>query len=258
MTIPSRSFSRIADHIITELSRGRSLSVVARHTSFAYRGRTVDVKLVGRDLGVRYLLEGSGRQEAGRVRINVRLVDAAVGNHIWVERYDRPLQNMFVAQDEITSAVVMAVRAATTEAEYRRVLRMSVGNLGAWEAYQRGLWHVARAGPTDTEQAREFFERAMAIDATSAPAYAAMAQQIETGAARWGTRPTPEARQAAIEWAEQGVAIDPDDFDAKATLARLLYASGKRSEGLEHVLSAIARNPNSPWINFVRGEVPHL
>jgi adenylate cyclase len=153
----------IADDIITELSRGRSLSVVARHTSFAYRGRTVDVKLVGRDLGVRYLLEGSVRQEAGRVRINVRLVDAAVGDHIWVERYDRPLQNMFVAQDEITSAVVMAVRAAKTEAEYRRVLRMSVGNLGAWEAYQRGLWHVARAGPTDTEQAREFFERAMAI-----------------------------------------------------------------------------------------------
>ena len=244
----------IVDDIITDLSRSRSLFVNARNTSFAYRDRAIDVKQVARELGVHYLVEGSVRREAGRARINIRLIDADAGNHIWAERYDRPVRDVLAVQDDITSAVAKAIQPVIMDAEYRRVLRMPPDNLGAWEAYHRGLWHVSRASPTDTEHARGFFERAIAIDPAFAPAYGAMAQQIETGAARWGTRPTTEARQVAIEWAEHGVAIDPNDADARATLARILHASGKPSEGLEHVSLALASNPNSPRANFVRGE----
>jgi len=244
----------IADDIITELSHSRFLFVIARNWSFAYRGRAFDLKQVGRELDARYLVQGSVRREAGRVRINIQLIDAEAGNHIWAERYDRPLQDVFAVQDEITSSVVMAILTAITDTEYRRVLRKPAESLDAWEAYQRGLWHVAQANPTHARPAREFFEHAIAIDPMFAPAYSATAQQIETEAARWGSRAVMEARQEAIEWAEHGVAIDPGDADARATLARLLFASGKRSECWEQVSLALANNPNLPRANFVRGE----
>ena len=141
------------------------------------------------------------------------------------------------------------------DAEYRRVLRMPPDNLGAWEAYHRGLWHVSRASPTDTEHARGFFERAIAIDPAFAPAYGAMAQQIETGAARWGTRPTTEARQVAIEWAEHGVAIDPNDADAAGYAGPHSACQRETKRRLRtRIPGAGASNPNSPRANFVRGE----
>ncbi|HTI82732.1 MAG TPA: winged helix-turn-helix domain-containing protein [Acetobacteraceae bacterium] len=244
----------IADDIITELSRSRSWFVVSRNSSFAYRGLAVDVKQTGYELGVRYLVKGSIRHEASRVRINAQLIDAETGNHIWAERYDRPRHGVFAAQDEITSAVVAAVRTAITDSEYRRVLRMPPANLGAWEANQRGLWHVARASPAELELARQFFARAIAIDPTFAPAYAAMAQQIETEATRWGIRSPTEARSEAIEWAEQGVAIDPYDADTRATLARLLFSAGRLGDCWEHLALALTVNSNSPRANFVKGE----
>jgi adenylate cyclase len=242
----------IADDIITELSRSQSLFVIARNSSFTYRGRPVDVRWVGRELGVRYLIEGSVRREAGRVRTNAQLIDAETGSHIWAERYDRPLQDVFAVQDEITLAVVTAVRPAITDAEYRRVLRKPPSSLDAWEAYQRGLWHVARASPTDDVQAREFFERAVATDALFAPAYAAMARLFDAEGARWGTLSPTEARGLATEWAQRAVAIDPSDSDARATLARILSGSDRR-ESREHASLALASNPNSPWANCVAG-----
>ena len=96
----------IAEDIITELSRSRSLFVIARNSSFTYKGRAVDVKQVARELGVRYVLEGSVRRSGGRVRVTAQLIDAETGNHIWAERYDRALEDVFAVQDEITTAVV--------------------------------------------------------------------------------------------------------------------------------------------------------
>jgi TolB-like protein len=142
----------VAEDIITELSRSRSLFVIARNSSFTYRGRSVDVRQMARELGVRYVLEGSVRRSGSRVRVAAQLIDAETGNHIWAERYDRGLEDVFAVQDEITAAVVIAILPAVADVELRRALRKPPESLGAWEAYQRGLWHTAKHTLADTKQ----------------------------------------------------------------------------------------------------------
>ena len=134
----------IADDIITELSRSRLLFVIARNSSFSYKGRAVDVRQVARELGVRYVLEGSVRRGGERVRVSAQLIDADAGIHVWAERYDRKLTDVFAVQDEITNAVTIAIEPAIADAEQRRALRKPPETLGAWEAYQHGLWHIVR------------------------------------------------------------------------------------------------------------------
>ena len=112
----------IAEDIITDLSRSRSLFVIARNSSFTYKGRAVDVKQVARELGVRYVVEGSVRRSGGRIRVTAQLIDAETGNHIWAERYDRGVADVFTVQDEITTAVTTAIHPAVADAELRRVL----------------------------------------------------------------------------------------------------------------------------------------
>ena len=245
----------IADEIITELSRSRSLFVIARTSSFTYKGRAADIKQVARELGVRYMLEGSVRRSGGRVRVIARLIDAETGNHVWAERYDRAAEDVFAVQDEITTAVVQAIVPAISDAELRRILRKPPESLGAWEAYQRGLWHVARASATDARSAQELFERALAIDPTFAPAYAALAREIGNLGLRYSARPTEEALRTAEHFARKGVALDPIDAEAQATLARLLFSQGDRQDSWEHLSLALSINPNSAWVNLVKGEM---
>ena len=125
----------------TEPSAGveRWLFVIARNSSFTYKGRAVDVTIVGRELGVRYVLEGSVRRAGGRIRVTAQLVEAETGQHVWAERYDRDLADIFTVQDEITDAVTIAIAPAIAAAEQRRVMRKPPGSLDAWGAYQRGL-----------------------------------------------------------------------------------------------------------------------
>jgi adenylate cyclase len=125
----------LADDIITILSRIQSLFVIARSSSFTYRGHAVDVRQVSRELGVRYALEGSVRRSGDRIRVTAQLIEAETGNHIWAERYDRHLTEVFAVQDEITAEVTAAILPALTDAEQRRALRKPPQSLGAWEAY---------------------------------------------------------------------------------------------------------------------------
>src|SRR5262249_30424210 len=134
----------IAEDIITTLSRYPSLFVIARNSSFTYKGRAVDVKQVGRELGVRYALEGSVRKAGNRIRVTAQLVEAEAGNHVWAERYDRELADIFAMQDEITEAVTIAIAPAVADAERQRAMRKPPGSLDAWAAYQRGLWHFGK------------------------------------------------------------------------------------------------------------------
>src|SRR5262249_39859958 len=131
----------IAEDVTTTLSRYPSLFVIARNSSFTYKGRPVDVKQVGRELGVRYALEGSVRKAGNRIRVTAQLVEAEAGNHVWAERYDRELADIFGLQDEITEAVTIAIAPAVADAERQRAMRKPPGSLDAWAAYQRGLWH---------------------------------------------------------------------------------------------------------------------
>jgi adenylate cyclase len=241
----------ISEDIIAELSRSRSLFVIARNSSFTYKGRAVDVRQIARELGVRYVLEGSVRLRGARVRVVAQLIDAQTGAHIWAERYDRALEDVFAVQDEITSAVVTAIVPAVAEAELGRILRKPPESLGAWEAYQRGLWHVGRANLADTERAQE--RRANAIDAAFAPAYSAMANLFLDSAATYGMRPLQEASQHAGEWARRAVVLDHDDAEAQAALGGCLFLAGNRGEGREHISLALAIDPNSCGANFQKG-----
>jgi adenylate cyclase len=216
----------IADDIITELSRSRSLFVIARNSSFTYKGRPVDVKQVAREMGVRYVLEGSVRRSSGRVRVIAQLIDAGTGNHIWAERFDRALEDVFTVQDEITDALVTAIRPAVADAEFQRALRKPPESLGAWEAYLRGQWHYGRKTAADHERAKQFFQRALTIDAKFSAPYVALARAYLDDTAGYGTRSLEDAAELSASWARKAIAIDPEDADARAMVAFTALAAG--------------------------------
>ncbi len=231
----------IADEIITELSRNRSLFVIARNSSFTYKGRSVDIRHVARELGVRYVLEGSVRRSGGRVRVTAQLIDAETGNHIWAERYDRDLVDVFAVQDAISNAVAHAIEPAISHAERQRAIRKAPENLDAWEACQRGLWHMAKHTLSDTGQAQHFFTRASELDALLASPHALLAacysQMIGLGG--FANQEMAEAE------AHKAIALDPDDSNACATLSAIsLFYHAHYEAALEHADHAISVNPN--------------
>jgi adenylate cyclase len=245
----------VADEIITELARSRSLFVIARNSSFTYKGRSVDIKQVARELGVRYVLEGSVRRSGGRVRVIAQLIDAQTGNHIWAERYDRALEDVFAVQDEITDAIVTAIRPAVADAEFQRALRKPPESLGAWEAYLRGQWHYGQGTVADNERAKQFFQRAVAIDAKFSASYVALARAYLDDAAGYGTTSLEDAAELSASWARKAIAIDPEDADARAMIAMTMLVAGNAEEAHGQVLLARASNPNSPRAILIEAAV---
>ena len=245
----------IADDIITELSRSHSLFVIARNSSFTYKGRAVDVKQVARELGVRYVVEGSVRRSGSRIRVAAQLIDAETSNHIWAERYDRALEDVFAVQDEITVAVTTAILPAVTDAEQRRALRKRPESLDAWEAYMRGLWHMGKFSSTDSATAQKFFDRAIAMDATFASAHAAMAMAIVLGGGTYGTLQMAAVDRLARDYARRAIEIDPNDADGQAVVALHMFLAGSGEHVLEALSAAVAQHPNSAWANGVMGAI---
>ena len=243
----------VAEDIITELSRSRSLFVIARNSSFTYRGHAVDVKQVGHELGVRYVVEGSVRRSGSRVRVTAQLIEAETANHIWAERYDRDIEEIFAVQDEITAAISNAIIPVVSGFEQQRALRRRPENLGAWEAYQCGLWHMSKCTLSDNGRAQEFFNRAIALDAAFSSAHAAFAQSIMMQGVAYGNLPIDEATRIAIDRARAAVDIDPNDADAQAILAFALWTSGDFEQAWERATVALANNPNSPSANGIKG-----
>jgi adenylate cyclase len=242
----------LAEDIITELSRSRSLFVIARNSSFTYKGHAVDVKQVARELGVRYVVEGSVRRSGGRVRVTAQLIDAETGNHIWAERYDRHIEEVFAVQDEITTAVANAIIPAISGLEQRRALRKRPENLGAWEAYQCGLWYMGKCTAADNARARDFFDRAIALDDAFSSAHASFAQSVMMQAVAYGNLSLGDATKLAIDRAQAAVEIDPNDADAQAIMAFALWTSGNFGEAWKRAELALANNANSPWANGIK------
>jgi adenylate cyclase len=243
----------VAEDIITELSRSRSLFVIARNSSFTYRGHAVDVKQVGHELGVRYVVEGSVRRSGSRVRVAAQLIEAETANHIWAERYDRDIEEVFAVQDEITAAISNAIIPVISGFEQQRALRRRPESLGAWEAYQCGLWYMSKCTSSDNVRAQEFFDRAIALDAAFSSAHAAFAQSIMMQGVAYGNLPVDEATRIAIDRAREAVDIDPNDGDAQAILSFALWTSGDFEQAWERATVALARNPNSPSANGIKG-----
>jgi adenylate cyclase len=234
----------IAEDVITALSRYPSLFVIARNSSFTYKGRAVDVKQIGRELGVRYLLEGGLRKSGSRIRVTAQLVEAETGNHVWAERYDRDLADIFGVQDEITERVTVAVAPAVDDAELHRAMRKTPENLDAWAAYQRGLWHLGKATANDYAVAETLFQRAMDLDPNFADGYCGLALAQIHAALGFQSRDLADVLNSAEPLARQAVAIDGNNAAARSALSFALLARGDFSGAVAEAERALALSPN--------------
>ena len=236
----------IAEDIITELSRSRSLFVIARNSSFVYKGRPTAIRDVGRELGVRYVLEGSVRKASNRVRVTAQLIEATTGGHVWAERYDRELADIFSVQDEITASVSTAIHPALERSERERAVRKPADDLDAWESYHRGMWHFSRIEAGDNETARGFFRRAVELDPQFARAVAALALTYLNEITLFRPQQRAVNIPLALESASHAVAIDATEAMGHAALARALWMSGRHAESLVTADTAVHLEPNSP------------
>jgi adenylate cyclase len=234
----------IAEDIITALSRYPSLFVIARNSSFTYKGRAVDVKEIGRELGVRYVLEGSMRKSGNRIRVSTQLAEAESGNHVWAERYDRDLADIFAVQDGITEAVTIAIAPAIADAEQQRAMRKPPSSLDAWAAYQRGLWHLGKFTAEDNAVAQNFLRRAIDLDPTFAGGYLGLAAAYMHAAAVFQTCNLPEAQSSMEALARQAVALDTGDADAHSWLGQTLFLLGDHEGALAESERALAMSQN--------------
>ena len=265
-------FAQRAEDIITDLSKISGLFVIARNSSFSYKGTNTDIKDIAAEFGVRYVLEGSVRRVEDRVRVTVQLIDATTGGHVWGERYDRDLGDIFVLQDEITENVVTALEIRLTKGEQEHLGRRYTDNVEAYDLYLRGREHQLR-GTRGYDQARQLFEQAIELDPEFAAAYA------ELSFAHWnflkvkGLEQTFEAAQKAVAlddslplahtrlaWAylrkrqheqaiseaKRAIELDPNYAEGYSILGEILNSAGRPEEGIDFVKKAMRLDPHYP------------
>ena len=234
----------IAEDVTAALSRYPSLFVIARSSSLTYKSRAVDVKEVGRELGVRYVLEGSLRKSGDRIRVTAQLVEAETGRHVWADRYDRDLADIFAVQDEIAQVVTIAIAPEIAGAEQQRAMRKPAASLDAWAAYQRGLWHLGRLTKDDNSLAEKFLQRAVELDPTFAGGHWGLASAQFEAASIFRTRNLSEAQISAENSARHAVDLDGTDADARSSLGYMLLMRGDYEGALSEARQALAIAPN--------------
>ena len=233
----------MVEDIITALSKVRWFFVIARNSSFTYKGRPIDVKRVGRELGVRYVLEGSVRKAGNRLRITAQLVEAETGNHVWAERYDREVADIFGVQDEITGRVVAAIEPQLHAAEHFRSQRKPPESLDAWECVVRALAYVSRRTKEDHAAAQELLQRAVALDPTYAQAHSVLAYTLGLDVV-YGWRPREDGLLLALTAAQKAVLLDDDDPWSHVALGSVLARTGRPEDAISEFRKALALNPN--------------
>ncbi|HKX09219.1 MAG TPA: tetratricopeptide repeat protein [Stellaceae bacterium] len=237
----------LVDDILTTLSKLSGLTVIARNSSFVYKGRAVDVRQVARELHVRYVLEGSVRKSADRARITTQLIDASTGAHVWADRFDRALVDIFAVQDEITLRLATEMQVRLTEGEHARLRYTTTTNVPAWNLWIEGLSY--NRGPVTGEnqiRARRCWEQALALDPNSAPLNA-MLGFAHVADARFGWWDEREVAIAKSDrYIERALAIDPQNPDAHRARAGILLARARFDEAVAAVREAVACGPNFP------------
>ncbi|MDK1374551.1 MULTISPECIES: winged helix-turn-helix domain-containing tetratricopeptide repeat protein [unclassified Sinorhizobium] len=228
----------LSEDLITDLSRISGLFVIARNSAFAYKGKAMDVREIARDRGVRYLLEGSARRAAGRVRINAQLVDAVSGEHLWAERFDRSLEDIFAVQDEVTGKIVEALLGRLRAPPPRNRPK----NLEAYDLCVRAR-KLIDDSPQTAREAHLMLTRAVSLDPEYAEAYRWLAMNHWTGWVHWG-EPIEPNRSVALEFARKAVAIDPNDAGCRWVLANLLAYERSFAEADAEFAKAIELDPN--------------
>jgi len=234
----------ISEDIITALSKVHWLFVIARNSSFTYKGSAVDVTRVAKELGVRYVVEGSVRKAGNKVRITAQLIDGANGNHVWAERYDRELHDIFALQDEITENIVGRIDNEVRVSEIDRARRKPPANLDAWELYQRGLWHAYKANQADNEAAYSLFLKAIERDPSFALAHAGIAFTCAMEVFQdFGDDPAATLAKG-LAAGERAVALDDKDGFTHFALGRVLSLTGQGDRAIAALEKSVALNPN--------------
>ena len=256
----------MTEDLITDLSKVGGLFVIARNSTFAYKGKPKDIREIAKALGVRYVLEGSVRRSGGEIRVNAQLIDATTGGHVWADRYDGDMKNVFGLQDKVTRNVVAALAVKLTKEDRERVARRSTENAQAYDVFLKGWQHYLRQTPEDFRAAIDYFKKATELDPKYGRAYAATRRDLlggvdpvlGLGSGDRATRkltfrrkvlakamrdPTPLAHQVAsamllhgqqhaeaVAEAQAAIAADPNDADGYVALASALSFAGKPRE----------------------------
>jgi len=274
----------LTEEIISALSRVPRLFVIARNSTFTYKGKPVKVQQVSKELGVRYVLEGSVRKAGDRVRVTAQLIDATTGHHLWSERYDRELKDIFALQDEITMKIITAMQVKLTEGERARVHAKGTDNLDAYLKFLQGLEHFIRCNPDDHILARRYFKEAIALDPEFATPYAFMGH-IHLLEVRQGLSKSPQKsigqafklaqkalaldesypyghiilgpihlikrqHEKAIASCERAVALAPNSVGGLFLLGTALSCVGRHQEAIPHFKRAIRLNPLNPSLGL--------
>ncbi len=234
----------LAEDIITDLSKLIGLTVIARNSSFSYKGRHVQVKQIGREMGVRYVLEGSVRKSGERVRITAQLVEAATGKHVWAERYDRKLEDVFQVQDEITNDVVTTLDVKLAAGEQARVWRGSLKNPRARELFYRAREQINRFAREASEESRRLFKEVTELEPNSPLGYSGIAWANFADFIRgWSDDPVQSVKNMA-EWASKGAAVDEQDALTQAMLGIVCAVTERHDQGVMLGSQAVALAPN--------------
>ncbi len=244
----------MVEDIITALSRFNQLFVIARNSTFTYKGRAVDVRQVARELGVRYVLEGGVRKAGTRLRITGQLIDAESGAHLWADRFDGGLEDVFDLQDRITASVVSAIEPTMRKAEIERARRKPVENLDAYDLYLRALPHIYAMRPDDNLLGLDLLEKAIAIAPAYAPALAHAAWCLEQRLTRGWPAAGADDAGTAVALARRAAAAGSDDAVALVLAGFVLVMVARDyGAGLDTVRRAVERNPGAGFVNFLAG-----
>ena len=234
----------MTEDIISGLARFKQLFVIARNSTLTYKGKAIKVQQVAQELGVRYVLEGSVETSKERIRVTAQLIDAIAGTHLWVERYDRPLKDVFQVRDEVTRKLVASLVGKLDQAEMARASLQHSDSLDAYGLYWRGVEISRRLTPSDNAKARELLEKAIALDPNYASAYAQLAYTYHYEWVYCRPAKPIEVYQKALGLAYRAVALDPQDGQVRARLGRILLFGKKHDAAVAQFEEALKANPN--------------
>jgi adenylate cyclase len=252
----------LVEDIITALSRFKSLFVIARNSSFVYKGKPIDIRQVGRELGVRYVLEGSVRNADSRLRITGQLIDATTGAHLWAEKFDGPMADVFELQDKVAASVAGVIDPLLLDTEIQRALEQPTSNLTAYHFYLRSLPLIRAWTPEANLEAIALLERAVECDPRYGMALASLALCHAHNLLNGWVKDAATERELTIIWARRALEAAPDDPSTVTSAAGALLDTGENIETLKRLVDgALARNPShafgwlwSGWMRTVSGE----
>jgi len=250
----------MTDDLITGLSKLKGLLVIARNSTFTYKGKSVKVQQVADELGVRYVVEGSVRKDKEQVRINVQLIDAATGHHLWAEHYDGKMADIFALQDQINQKIISTLEVKLTAVEKSRIARKETNNVKAYDAFLRGWEHYKQMTPEDFSKASSYFKEAIDLDPIYSRAYAALAllyfRALDIGWHRWVVSVSTYWTQVRLDIRKylKIAAKDPSSLAYQATALTLIYRR-LYPEAINAAEKALTLDPNDPYSYFIMAKI---